>query len=277
MTQQPSGFEGATWAGSSAPRAHVVRYDGAGRLRHASADSEDAVPVIAPDPAGGIAVAILTGGQRARALEAYDGEGALRWRVSLPDVLLVSHAIDRAGNTLVLFEGEEAFGKGQRAALWIDRAGRAGAPFQLQGVESGGLIDLAARIRDGFFVRKLGEPGSVWVGEIGAASTILQHPPPWLAARPGTAVHLAHRGTAYAVVPDPRFSIPCAQVVEVISASGRSCGSAEFSIAPTGCFTSTIVIGQDGTVIQQFPDAMEARIGSGSRSCTWRWWSGFFR
>ncbi|MFL5442235.1 MAG: hypothetical protein ACJ79W_24040, partial [Myxococcales bacterium] len=61
---------------------------------------------------------------------------------------------------------------------------------------------------------------------------------------------------------------------------GKSCGSAEFRAAPGSCRTNFIDVGYDGTVVQQLPaeiDAQSCPPGEICRSCTWRWWPGFFR
>ncbi len=34
------------------------------------------------------------------------------------------------------------------------------------------------------------------------------------------------------------------------------------------------MLGADGTVIQQLPDAMETTNDLSMHSCTWRWWTG---
>jgi len=44
------------------------------------------------------------------------------------------------------------------------------------------------------------------------------------------------------------------------------------------CNTSSIIVGYDGTVVQQGPRERETCIGAGSQcTCTYRYWPGFFR
>jgi hypothetical protein len=66
----------------------------------------------------------------------------------------------------------------------------------------------------------------------------------------------------------------------VVSPSGQSCGTARFAIGGGACTTSSIVIGYDGTVVQQLPFEREASSCTAADhqcNCTYRYWPGFFR
>ena len=103
-------------------------------------------------------------------------------------------------------------------------------------------------------------------------------PPPWLAARPRKNLHMVHGGKGYAVLPMPESSAACDQQVEVISPSGQFCGSSTFSMGGAACTTSSIIVGYDGTVVQQGPRERESCTANDHIcTCTYRYWPGFFR
>jgi hypothetical protein len=105
--------------------------------------------------------------------------------------------------------------------------------------------------------------------------------PAWLAERPEASLHMAHGGTAYAVLPPTRFdSSVCEQQIEMFSASGQRCGAATFGAGTSGpCPIHDLVVGYDGTVVQRaaFNDSSPACMGRGICTLTFEAWSGFFR
>ena len=103
-------------------------------------------------------------------------------------------------------------------------------------------------------------------------------PPAWFAARPGKSLHMVHGGKGYAVMPAPENSASCEQQIEVISPSGQVCGSATFSIGGGACTTGTIIVGYDGTVVQQGPRERETCSANDHIcTCAYRYWPGYFR
>ncbi len=103
-------------------------------------------------------------------------------------------------------------------------------------------------------------------------------PPDWLASRPDTALHMVRGGKGYAVLPKPASSAACEQLVEVVSPSGKTCGSSTFSMGGGACSTSNIIVGYDGTVVQQAPRERETCTAAGHQcTCTYRYWPAFFR
>jgi len=67
----------------------------------------------------------------------------------------------------------------------------------------------------------------------------------------------------------------CAQRIEIVAPSGRSCGTAVFPIASASCTTGKINVGYDGTVIQALPFEMQRHNDDGTLTCTWQSWPGF--
>src|SRR5439155_1645231 len=76
-----------------------------------------------------------------------------------------------------------------------------------------------------------------------------------------------------------RYGSPaCEQQIEVVSPSGKTCGSSTFSMGGGSCSTSSIIVGYDGTVVQQGARERETCTAAGHQcSCTYRYWPGFFR
>jgi hypothetical protein len=74
-------------------------------------------------------------------------------------------------------------------------------------------------------------------------------------------------------------SATCEQRVDIISPSGQFCGSSTFAIGGGSCTTNSIVVGYDGTVIQQMPterDATSCQNADHECDCTYRYWPGYF-
>jgi hypothetical protein len=89
---------------------------------------------------------------------------------------------------------------------------------------------------------------------------------------------MARGGRAYAFfdLPGYRSASPCAQRIEIVAPSGRSCGTAVFPIASASCTTRlNINVGYDGTVIQALPFEMQRHNDDGTLTCTWQSWPGF--
>jgi hypothetical protein len=236
---------------------------------------------VAEDPLGGI---VALKGQ----LTSYDDHLVPRWRASLPpdNPDPVGLAVDRSGNTLYLFDGTTRFGENTVAGIWFDHSGAAGSVFQMLGPQQDRAFRLpfvlTARVGSGLFLSL--EPSSSgpfstirWISQIDSLATSASPAPAWLQARPSTRLHMVHGGTAYAVLPVEADTQDCAQTVEVINASGTSCGTAKFRAAQGVCRTGSIIVGYDGTVVQLAPDPDPAHHSwFGQATCYWHWWPGFF-
>ena len=263
----------------SYPDWFVTRYDSHGQQTAQGAN----VPSgggMAVDPTGGAVIPKagnpITGAAVSLELFAYDAHATLRWHVTLPAERLGAFAVDRAGNTLLVIDGDDRYGPNTIAGIWVDHGGVAGPEFLLHRALASGqpahilTFTLAERVGSGLFVGAEGH----WLLEVDALSTSPSAPPGWLAARPLSPMHVVHGGAGYAVLPNPANG-DCAQTIDVVSPSGKTCGSRTFRAAAGSCQTGTIRVGYDGTVVQGLPAPITC--SSASCSCTWQWWSGFFR
>jgi hypothetical protein len=246
----------------------------------------------AEDPRGGVVLVVLSGPQgQQSSVEAYDAKANLRWQIPFPtNDALITFGVDRTGNTLLLMDGSGRYGPRTLTGQWIDHSGQPGVVFKaMEGLNADpralGFV-LLPRVGSGLFLQQPiflfdYSPGTVrsdWVRQFDSLATGGASPPDWLAARHNTKLHMARGGKAYAMIDLPRLSSPdCSQRIEVIAPSGTSCGSATFTVGSSKCGTSNIDVGYDGTVIQQLPTEMERQSASGTHTCTWRSWTGFFR
>ena len=235
------------------------------------------------DPLGGIFVnhTRLNTGQDGD-LSSYDDAGRLRFQVPVP--YLSSFVVDRLGNALALSFAD--LGNGHTLiGQWIDHAGKAGPKFRaLEGLPDSWRMALYPRVGGGLFVHvTTPADGSAdvvkreWVRQFDSLATTGSPPPAWLTARPDTKIHMARNGSAYAMLSlaNVKESPDCAQRLEIVSASGKSCGTATFFVARGACQSGSLDVGYDGTVIQQLPREMETTDSSGNATCTWRFWPGY--
>ena len=240
LTGQISGFEGLV----NPQGAHLVVFAADGTVKSSARVDGSR---LAEDPTGGVMVAIDSMAQPT--LDAYDASGARRWHVQLAHSA-AALGVDRAGNALVLSNPGSLHGQ------WVDHSGNVGPDFDLGvAVASGTIFELYPRIGSGLFVLKRTFDGlpsvfdhTAWAYQLDSLAPAATPAPDWLAARPDTRMHVAHGGTAYAMLPVPAQG-DCTQHIEVLAPSGKSCGSAEFRLAAESCPTSFIDVGYDGTVV----------------------------
>jgi hypothetical protein len=239
----------------------------------------------AVNPLGGAVTVVQNAFDSPFEIVSWDEALNRRWTVNTGANAVLSVGVDRKGATLVVVK--EKRDSANLTAFWIDPSGVAGAEFVFGSAATG----LVPRIGDGFFVydfvprlvttvlpnREMGTP----LAQIDAFATETKAPPDWLAARPHKGLHTVHGGAGYALIDPPGNVTPCSQQIEVLAPSGKSCGTASFSIAGGSCSTGGLIVGYDGTVIQQLPTAMEPVTtiapGFDEHACTWRYWPGFFR
>ncbi|MFN2548969.1 MAG: hypothetical protein ABR567_16210 [Myxococcales bacterium] len=221
----------------------------------------------AGDPLGGIRTVLKRiGDDSVIAFAAYDEPLKLRFRTQLVATgRPVALAVDRQGNSLLLLEGA-----GPIDGIWIDHSGKAGAEFKaVEEVPATTSIVLAPRIGSGLFAGR--SPGS-WTHQfdaLGAGSP----PPDWLVARPGSTLHLARGGHAYAVVHPLPSGSACGARIEVVTSSGASCGTAVFPTESPWCHPA-LAVGRDGTVVE---GAVFDGPSAGHRTSVFRWWAGFLK
>jgi hypothetical protein len=270
LTGQLSGFEGQAWAGGPSTEAWRLRLWDSHGATAADGPARAGNQSVAEDPLGGIVVLVRS---ELAMLENYDQSLNLRWRVSLPARGIGGFAVDRAGRTLLLFDADYMTAPQAVDALWIDHDGNRGPVFRALGKQSYWPhlgIEVTQRVGSGLFFRT-----DRWF-QIDSLATTVQPPPTWFASHQVEGLHMVHGGRGYAVLPPGGQSPDCGQAIEVISPSGTSCGRATFSAGSAACQTGTISVGYDGTVIQQLPRKEGDCTGQGC-TCSWQWWSGFFR
>jgi hypothetical protein len=280
---QADGFEGASW--TAEPASAILAFDDRG---HLVGDSglQKSFPLLVADPRGGVVVANFPDTVHVGSVESYDASARLRWHVAArpartgawPSNEVIALGVDLRGNSLVVLGGKSALANEVRTGIWIDPLGNAGQAFVIGAISRGAGAAVFARVGQGFFIRQVTPSGAEWVGQIDALSSSVAPPPDWLILERDTLVQVIKNGAGYALFPSEGLAANrCQQQVSIFDASGRSCGSAQFPLGPDACVTAAITIGYDGTVIQQFPASMEEHAAVTTRTCTWQWWSGFFK
>jgi hypothetical protein len=209
-----------------------------------------------------------------RAIAAYDEHMNLRWRTQLASSEEVTAVgVDRQRNTLVLLDAQARYGSGRLGGIWIDPSGNAGAEFD---AGAGPAIALVPRVESGLFLQGSNGSQSAWIAQYEPMSAPSEVPG-WLAARPGTSLHMARNGRAYAVIsPGSSDGGSCGATIEVVSRSGMSCGMATFpGDQQGGSCAATLAVGYDGTVVEMGGATF---VGDGTSNFYkhFRWWTGFF-
>jgi hypothetical protein len=282
---QASGFMGAECIGARCQSDVFVLDPNGGQLFKSNPGvNEFSNGLQANNPLGGMIHARLqnTSAGSIVVLDNLDATGAVRWSRTLPDPFaagaegFVQVAVDRMGNTLALWASTARFGANTWAGEWFDPAGNAGPVFEaLTGVVPTQTLALFDRVGSGLFL----SDGFHWIGQIDALATGFTAAPPWLVTRINTTLHMARGGTAYAVVPLQSASANCEQTIELVAADGTSCGSATFTVGGGACDTTgPIVVGYDGTVVQELPSTRETCTAANHQcTCTYHAWPAFFR
>ena len=271
LTEQLAGFEGM-----SLERVDPDSYTLGWMLRTYDMDGQQLAQIptkladhliIHADPLGGMMTQNLASPAE---LRSYDEQLQLRWHVSLSagdPWGSYGSAVDRAGNTLVLFVGDMFAAPNTVDAMWIDHDGRVGPKFRVAGPfpTFPSQVLLTQRVGSGLFVRI----DSQWKGQIESRSTSAMSPAPtWLEARPGTTLHMVRNGRGYAVLPEATEFCP-PMVVEIFAPTGAACGTATFQPSASSsrsCKFDKVSIGYDGTVMLSY--------GMDSSQCVWEWWPG---
>jgi hypothetical protein len=286
---QFAGFEGLDSESGGGWALVVLAPDGTERKRVKSTDPGG---IQANDPTGGVIV--FDDKSLPRQLIAFDAAGVVRWRVLVSATMGAAFGVDRQGNSLLLFDSGPPSGSdagtpdggppsGTTTGQWVDHSGDVRPTFDAK-MPYEPLRNLYPRVGSGLFYQSTSFEGTTvhnnWIAQFDALAIQATPPPDWLLTRPDTKISMAHGGRAYAMLPSQsRGSSPdCSQTVEVVAASGKSCGPAKFTVSQTPCTTLSIDIGYDGTVLQQLPTAMEQPLVMGALgTCTIHWWPGFLR
>jgi hypothetical protein len=288
LVGQEEGFEGGSWFGNNL--ANVELQDDTGTIVSSAqapipSNSLGVSPRPVADPSGGIVVANRPSENVAPfSIQAYAADGSLRWTVQLaPGTAINALGVDVTGQTLVLTQLESTVGAGPIEGTWIDGLGDVTPSFVFETSQDG--FGLSPRVGGGFFVHRftvdLPSENTIasWAGQIEPRAMSMSAPPAWLAARPNDDVVLIHGGAGYALTPIFNRNLDrCVQRIDVVTAAGELCGTFPFPVATSACVLAPPTIGVDGTVMQQFPAALEQLDTAGrSATCSWRWWSGFFK
>jgi hypothetical protein len=246
----------------------------------------------ATDPNGGVLFAgDLSMGSSDPTLHAavmLDGgstAGTVRWgpKVLASSGTVLGLGVDLLGRSLVITDGASTFGIGTISAQWFDRDGTSltgefplVAPYAATQSTS---FETSALIGGGLLVRHMDAPSSALaLVVVDSGSERVTTAPDWMLARRDARLQIARGGRAYAVLPLGARGVACTQRVEVVAPDGTSCGSTDYPIAGASCDTLDLLLGADGTIIQQLPKGLEATNDVvGGHTCTWRWWSAALR
>jgi hypothetical protein len=113
---------------------------------------------------------------------------------------------------------------------------------------------------------------------VGVGETSCAAPPEWLASLRDQRIEPIRNGTAYALLPDQKAVSDCSQHVELLDASGASCGGMDLPMAEGSCITEALSVGRDGTLIQTLAEkAWDCTDPQRGCRPVWRWWSRMFR
>ena len=270
----------------------ISNFDSAGKdtgaTRFANYSGRSNLPAAA-DPNGGVLFAgdLATGPSdpTLHAAVMFEGGGmrpAVRWgpKVLASDGTVRGLGVDVRSRSLVITDGASRFGSGTISAQWFDKDGvpLTGEFLLVAGFSAGQStwFETSALMGGGLLVRRMDGPSSASaLVVVDSGREHVAAPPEWMIARRDSRMQIARSGKAYAVLPLGTKSVPCTQRVEVVAPDGTSCGSTDYPIAGASCDTLDLLLGADGTIIQQLPTGMEATndVVSG-HTCTWRWWSG---
>jgi hypothetical protein len=235
----------------------------------------------ANDPTGGmIHERLKSDGSSVQVLlEAIGTAGDVRWTRQLGPAFSVDKlppgvrlGVDRKGNVLAIWSSSSG-----RGAQWFDHDGNPGAEFE---PPSAIIARIFERVGDGLFVYGFPAPGTPgrWLGQYEPLATRMSDPPAWLAARAENSLHMVHGGRGYAMLPNEGSSPTCEQTIAVISPSGELCGTLDFGVGGGSCTTTPMLVGYDGTVVQQLPRERENECTAAGHvcDCTYRYWPGYF-
>jgi hypothetical protein len=231
----------------------------------------------ANDPLGGM-VAIGQAMSGSLTLYSFDDHLDPRWSQPIDATKVLALGVDRAGQTLVLFDGTSPPGEVSMAGQWFNHEGAPGPVFTAWSASPSGPFELYEQVGAGLFLREGAGDEWTWVRAFRSGEAASSAAPGWLVDRPGTSLHMAFGGKAYAVIPDPGASAAtCQQSVEIAAPDGTSCGSSTFTVGTESCRTSDLRVGYDGTVVQTLPEPyIQCGATASVCHCTWQWWPGFY-
>ncbi|HEX9051972.1 MAG TPA: hypothetical protein VF841_15690 [Anaeromyxobacter sp.] len=229
---------------------------------------------LAPDPAGGSAVAMratfVAGNHWSEVtVQRFDAAGAPRWPAdtraltvdSARDPSYLGAGIATGGDLLVLAQ-HSAF----LDVAWLDGDASAAGGSVLQegadavvGAGTSHALELAPLLDGTVAVRSDGTWRRRYAPGAGASEPL----PDWLASRAGDGIRLAAGGRGYALLPPAGVAAPdCTTRIELVSRDGRTCGRVTVREAGSACTVRNVDVGRDGTLV----------VPSAADACAVRWW-----
>ena len=301
LLQQPTGFSAVSGRPYLGPE-WVVYYgqmisdfDSAGNSTGgkylANHSGRNNLPAAA-DPSGGVLFAgDLAVGPSDPTLHAalmYNGggtSGSVRWgpKTLASSGTVFGLGVDLFGRSLVITDGTPRFGGGNISAQWFDKDGTplTGEFVLLKDFTAGPStwFETMALIGGGILIRQMdGASDAQALVVLDSGSATVNAAPDWMVSRRDVKLQVARGGKAYATLPLGANGTLCTQRVEVVMPDGTSCGATDYPIAGGTCDTLELWLGNDGTIIQQLPAAMEQTNELvGGHTCTWRWWPAALR
>ncbi len=197
---------------------------------------------------------VLDGCNGSMAATRFDAQGNAVVTIQLGRIPSAAGVIDARGQTLIVVSPGSAVGlKSSAAARWYDAQLAPVTPF-FAAPEGTGNAMLRPLIGGGAAL----QVGGAWVGTSQSGVASFEAPPAWLAAHKHFDLQIVRGAKAYACV--PRSGAAPHDALDLISASGASCGSLTFP-------TDGLSVGLDGTVIGT----------AGEGGCAMTWWSGLLK
>ena len=248
--------------------------------------------VFVADANGGAVVAgtlRVQGQPNQRRVTMFDAAGNIRGG---PTALQVNRTVfgmgvDANGRVLVIQDGY-AQCSGCILGQWFERNGAAltGSFTLIAGFSAGPAtwFETAPVIGGGLAVRRMDARASgqlrgftsTWLLTVDGGSASVHAAPTWMTSRNNTNLAIARGGKAYAVLANGEDGERCTQSLEIVSATGNSCGSFDLAMTNDGstCDNWELRLGLDGTVVQHLPAQLEQTLDSTGRTktCTIRFW-----
>ncbi|GAC1535610.1 MAG: hypothetical protein NVS2B9_00970 [Myxococcales bacterium] len=294
LLQQPQGLAAVTGPGYLGPRNFVAfpRWDHAGNPLTAGYRYGDHL-ARAADPAGGVLVAgnlsTADPGPADHVAQMFTGGSApfaVKWgpKPLASAGAVLGAGVDLLGRSLVVTDGAPKFGGGHISGQWFERDGTplTGEFVLVRGFTPGPAtwVETSPLIGGGLLVRRMDQADSpvrhsVALVVVPSGVALASPAPAWMVSRRDVQLQLARGRRGYAALPYGAAKVACSQRVEVLAPDGTSCGVRDYPIAAGTCDTKDLTLGMDGTVIQPLPTSLEPN--DGSRTCTWRWWTGAVR
>ncbi|HEY4884155.1 MAG TPA: hypothetical protein VII08_11035 [Myxococcales bacterium] len=114
-----------------------------------------------------------------------------------------------------------------------------------------------------------------WIAVVPSGSTEARAAPDWLTTRPGASFVRTRGGYALFHWDRGVKVQPCVEHVELLSATGASCGTLDVPVDSESCTPGGLGVGLDGTLLQMLPEELETTPDPSRpylKTCTLRFW-----